>query len=150
MENRKTSSVYSGRPNSLRLLQGGPPGEISSICCVGKDRVIGVTSEGRVFEWNRGQPRIVDGLTGITVTTVRSGGSRERGYYFCLVTDRGILLTYGRGNEGCLGHGDRRSLSKPKIVEDSVTKRIIRTPNSKFFKKKCALYAHTVKLTHDI
>ena len=34
----------------------------------------------------------------------------------CLVTDRGILLTHGSGKDGCLGHGDRKSVEKPKVI----------------------------------
>ena len=33
------------------------------------------------------------------------------------MTDRGILLTKGEGGRGCLGHGDRRDVTTPKIVE---------------------------------
>ena len=33
------------------------------------------------------------------------------------MTDRGILLTKGKGRSGCLGHGDTRDVSTPRIVE---------------------------------
>ena len=37
--------------------------------------------------------------------------------FYCLPTDRGILLTMGEGRTGCLGHGDTRDLASPRIVE---------------------------------
>ena len=37
--------------------------------------------------------------------------------FYCLLTDRGILLTMGEGRAGCLGHGDTRDLASPRIVE---------------------------------
>lgn len=32
-------------------------------------------------------------------------------------TDRGILMTYGSGMHGCLGHGNTNDINQPKIVE---------------------------------
>ncbi len=40
--------------------------------------------------------------------------------FFCLLTDRGILLTFGRGREGQLGHGGEGGgggIATPRIVE---------------------------------
>ena len=51
------------------------------------------------------QFRILDGLTGISVTAVCAGSD-----FYCLLTDRGILLTAGNGQNGCLGHGDLESI----------------------------------------
>ena len=36
---------------------------------------------------------------------------------FCLFEDRGMLLTFGSGSHGCLGHGGNTDVTKPKIVE---------------------------------
>lgn len=33
------------------------------------------------------------------------------------VTDNGIVMTCGLGEQGCLGHGDWSSSSKPKLIE---------------------------------
>lgn len=38
-------------------------------------------------------------------------------YFDCFITNRGILMTKGNGRYGCLGHGDRKSVIQPKIVE---------------------------------
>ena len=65
---------------------------------------------------NNNPPRTVDGLSGITITHIAVGGSESDASLFaCLVTDRGILLTRGSGRDGCLGHGDRKSVDKPKV-----------------------------------
>ena len=37
--------------------------------------------------------------------------------FYCLLTDRGILLSLGQGAAGCLGHGDTLDLASPRIVE---------------------------------
>ena len=49
---------------------------------------------------------------GIKITYIASSD-----HFDCFITDRGILLTKGNGRYGCLGHGDRESVVKPKIVE---------------------------------
>ena len=51
-------------------------------------------------------------IKGIKVTLIASSSSFD-----CFITDRGILLTKGNGRFGCLAHGDRKSVIKPKIVE---------------------------------
>ena len=62
-------------------------------------------------------PRTMDGLSGMTITTIAVGGSVNSSFFVCLVTDRGILLTHGSGKDGCLGHGDRNSVQKPKVKD---------------------------------
>ena len=62
-------------------------------------------------------PRTIDGLSGMTITTIAVGGSDDSSLFVCLVTDRGILLTHGSGKDGCLGHGDRNSVQKPKVSD---------------------------------
>ena len=36
----------------------------------------------------------------------------------CFLTDRGLILTKGSGESGCLGHGDWRNVKSPKIIEE--------------------------------
>ena len=65
---------------------------------------------------NSSPPRTVDGLSGISISHIAVGGSEsDASLFVCLVTDRGILLTRGSGRDGCLGHGDRKSVDKPKV-----------------------------------
>ncbi len=56
-------------------------------------------------------------MTKVAVGGHESVDSSSSTLFVCLITDRGILLTYGSGKKGCLGHGDRKSLTRPKIVE---------------------------------
>lgn len=49
----------------------------------------------------------------MTVRLVSCGDS----YTACL-TDRGILMTFGGGAQGCLGHGDYEDSPSPRIVEE--------------------------------
>ena len=80
---------------------------------------------------NNNPPRTVDGLSGITIMHIAVGGSEsDASLFVCLVTDRGILLTRGSGRDGCLGHGDRKSVDKPKVRKCDQTLRIFFwTPN---------------------
>ena len=34
-----------------------------------------------------------------------------------LLTDNGIVMSFGDGDYGCMGHGDWSSVSRPKLVE---------------------------------
>ena len=36
---------------------------------------------------------------------------------FLTISDRGILMTYGSGAHGCLGHGNYHDVNQAKIVE---------------------------------
>ena len=80
---------------------------------LGANTVAAVESSGQVVLWEgESAPRHLTGTTGITVVRVAVGDT-----FLCLLTDRGILLTRGRGSGGCLGHGDTRDVSTPRIVE---------------------------------
>ena len=80
---------------------------------LGGTTVAAVESSGQVVLWEEeAAPRHLSGTTGITVVRVAVGDT-----FLCLLTDRGILLTRGRGSGGCLGHGDTRDVSTPRIVE---------------------------------
>ena len=57
-------------------------------------------------------PRMVSGLSGVSIRRVCCGDA----FTACL-TDRGILMTYGHGADGALGHGDFDDVPQPRIVE---------------------------------
>ena len=38
----------------------------------------------------------------------------------CFSADRGIIMTWGSGEHGCLGHGNTNDVSKASVVEDLV------------------------------
>lgn len=89
-----------------------------------------VTESGRVIFWEASPacgppgslsdsqnipyyiPRFLEGQSGVTIKQVVCGDLHNA----CL-TDRGILMTYGSGSNGCLGHGSFVDVEKPMIVE---------------------------------
>jgi len=57
-------------------------------------------------------PRFLEGQSAVTIKQVACGDLHTA----CL-TDRGILMTFGSGSNGCLGHGSFQDVDKPMIVE---------------------------------
>ncbi|XP_070591605.1 serine/threonine-protein kinase Nek8 isoform X6 [Erythrolamprus reginae] len=99
----------------------------------GRTQKAGVTKSGRLVMWEpppfgtAGGPslpgateqlqpqfvcRFLEGQSGVTIKQVACGDL----FTVCL-TDRGIVLTFGSGSSGCLGHGAFVDVSQPKIVE---------------------------------
>ncbi|XP_034280413.1 serine/threonine-protein kinase Nek8 [Pantherophis guttatus] len=100
---------------------------------IGRTLKAGVTKSGRLVMWEPppfgmvGGPslpgateqlhpqfvcRFLEGQSGVTIKHVACGDL----FTVCL-TDRGIVLTFGSGSSGCLGHGAFVDVSQPKIVE---------------------------------
>ncbi|XP_061460632.1 serine/threonine-protein kinase Nek8 isoform X2 [Rhineura floridana] len=99
----------------------------------GRTQKAGVTKSGRLIMWEppplgtAGGPslpgateqlqpqfvcRFLEGQSGVTIKHVACGDL----FTSCL-TDRGIVLTFGSGGSGCLGHETFTDVSQPKIVE---------------------------------
>ncbi|XP_043386935.1 serine/threonine-protein kinase Nek8 isoform X4 [Chelonia mydas] len=99
----------------------------------GRTQKAGVTKSGRVIMWEASpvgaaggpslpgateqlQPqfvsRFLEGQSGVTIKHVSCGDL----FTTCL-TDRGIIMTFGSGSNGCLGHGNFTDVTQPKIVE---------------------------------
>ncbi|CAK8692248.1 unnamed protein product [Clavelina lepadiformis] len=57
-------------------------------------------------------PRYMEGQSGVNIKQVVCGDLHTA----CL-TDRGILMTFGSGSNGCLGHGSFQDMDRPTIVE---------------------------------
>ena len=113
--------------NNLLFPELEPNIKIRQLC--GKNMAL--TDSGSVIKWREinekniendhvdDTPKIVCLLydnyfknKGIKITYISSAT-----HFDCFVTDRGILMTKGNGRYGCLGHGDRKSVITPKIVE---------------------------------
>lgn len=97
--------------------------EVIQILALSQSRVLGVTSEGQVLDWkedkdphHKSSPitrmSLLEGLNGIHIRQVAGAEA-----FICLISDRGILFTVGKGASGCLGHGDLEDVLRPKIVE---------------------------------
>uniref|UniRef100_A0A8C5RMK5 non-specific serine/threonine protein kinase n=1 Tax=Laticauda laticaudata TaxID=8630 RepID=A0A8C5RMK5_LATLA len=122
------SSTYtwgSGIPRPLRLPMLNT--EVVQVS-TGRTQKAGVTKSGRLVMWEpppfgmAGGPslpgateqlqpqfvcRFLEGQSGVTIKHVACGD-----LFTACLTDRGIVLTFGSGSSGCLGHG-----AFPKIVE---------------------------------
>ena len=57
-------------------------------------------------------PRLLEGQGGVNVARICCGD-----LFAACVTDRGILMTFGSGSNGCLGHGNFHDVKQLKIVE---------------------------------
>ncbi|XP_030818421.1 serine/threonine-protein kinase Nek8 isoform X2 [Camarhynchus parvulus] len=99
----------------------------------GRTQKAGVTKSGRLILWEAppmgaaGGPslpgateqlqpqfvsRFLEGQSGVTIKHVSCGD-----LFTACLTDRGIIMTFGSGSNGCLGHGNFTDVSQPKIVE---------------------------------
>jgi len=111
--------VWKGEANKseqLRLSSGST--NLSTICMASQHYILATNKDGKVFEWRKhgewSKPSLLNGLSGISITSVAAFGDRQT---CMLLTDRGIVMTKGRGEGGLLGHGDFEDLKLPKIVE---------------------------------
>ncbi|XP_030041889.1 serine/threonine-protein kinase Nek8 isoform X2 [Microcaecilia unicolor] len=98
----------------------------------GRTQKAGVTKSGRLIMWEASpvgagfpslpgsvdqlQPqfisRFLEGQSGVTIKHVSCGD-----LFTACLTDRGIIMTFGSGSNGCLGHGNFNDVTQPKIVE---------------------------------
>ncbi|XP_076850191.1 serine/threonine-protein kinase Nek8 isoform X2 [Brachyhypopomus gauderio] len=125
------SSVYtwgSGISTPLKLPSMGTEALQVSL---GRTQKMGVTKSGRLITWEaqvgsgelslpaaveQVQPqfisRFLEGQSGVTIKSVSCGD-----LFTACMTDRGIIMTFGSGSNGCLGHGNFNDVTQPKIVE---------------------------------
>lgn len=101
--------------------------EIKSVSC-GENHTIAITVSGDLYTWGDGIhnygllghgnefsqwiPKRVSHMEGIHVSVISCGP-----WHSAVVTETGLLLTFGDGTFGALGHGDRCSTNIPREVE---------------------------------
>ncbi|XP_078404151.1 serine/threonine-protein kinase Nek8 isoform X3 [Cetorhinus maximus] len=98
----------------------------------GRTQKAGVTRSGRLIMWEappvgagdaslpgsmeQTQPqfisRFLEGQSGVAIKHVSCGD-----LFTACLTDRGIIMSFGNGSNGCLGHGTFNDVTQPKIVE---------------------------------
>jgi len=100
----------------------------------GRTMKTGVTGGGRMIIWDSNKkavdvpsdatadkekmledlwvPRFLEGQSGVTIVQVSCGD-----LFVACLTDRGILMTFGSGTHGSLGHGNYNDVVQAKIVE---------------------------------
>ena len=66
--------------------------------------------------------RPLEAFVGIVIKYVASASPN----LIAMLTDRGILMTQGKGSDGCLGHGSLESVKKAKIVESLLGEEIVK------------------------
>ncbi|KAL7199371.1 hypothetical protein ACSBR2_021622 [Camellia fascicularis] len=108
---------------------------IELVAC-GEHHTCAVTLSGDLYTWGDGHfgilghgnevshwvPKRVNGpLEGIHVSSISCGP-----WHTAVVTSAGQLFTFGDGTFGVLGHGDRRSVLKPREVESLKGLRTVR------------------------
>lgn len=108
---------------------------IELVAC-GEHHTCAVTLSGDLYTWGDGHfgllghgnevshwvPKRLNGpLEGIHVSSISCGP-----WHTAVVTSAGQLFTFGDGTFGVLGHGDRRSVSKPREVESLKGLRTVR------------------------
>ncbi|XP_041097326.1 serine/threonine-protein kinase Nek8 isoform X1 [Polyodon spathula] len=99
---------------------------------LGRTQKTGVTKSGRLITWEAPSvgsgdgslpgsvghsqtqfiSRFLEGQSGVTIKYVSCGD-----LFTTCMTDRGIIMTFGSGSNGCLGHGNFNDVTQPKIVE---------------------------------
>ncbi|KAJ8040924.1 Serine/threonine-protein kinase Nek8 [Holothuria leucospilota] len=133
MKPRPVSVVFTwgaGIPQPVSLQLPNSDIQIDDVA-VGRLRRTGVTQNGRLIIWETSNlntesmlpgaldtqmamfiPRFLEGQSAVSIKHVSCGDM----FTSCL-TDRGILMTFGSGAHGCLGHGNFQDVSQAKIVE---------------------------------
>ncbi|XP_078162404.1 regulator of chromosome condensation (RCC1) family with FYVE zinc finger domain-containing protein isoform X3 [Carex rostrata] len=90
---------------------------------LGANHTCALTTSGEIYEWGESSNgdkkipwfpyRICGGpLDGICISKVACGN-----WHTAIISSSGTLYTYGEGTFGVLGHGDKKSITKPKEVE---------------------------------
>ncbi|XP_051134325.1 PH, RCC1 and FYVE domains-containing protein 1 isoform X2 [Andrographis paniculata] len=118
-----------------KLIDGLSNTNIELVAC-GEYHSCAVTLSGELYTWGNGHfgilghgnevshwvPKRVNGpLEGIHVSSISCGP-----WHTAVVTSAGQLFTFGDGTFGVLGHGDRRSVSKPREVDSLKGLRTVR------------------------
>ncbi|XP_069125944.1 serine/threonine-protein kinase Nek8-like [Argopecten irradians] len=126
------SSVYcwgNGMMSPLKLPLPTSDTQVTQVS-TGRSQRAAVTKNGRLFVWEasvgtdnlmpgaaEGQslgfiPRYLEGQSAVNLQHVSCGD-----LFTACLTDRGILMTFGSGANGCLGHGNYNDVVQAKIVE---------------------------------
>eukprot|EP00741_Cyanophora_paradoxa_P015422 tig00020875_g14885.t1 len=116
-------------PRLVKALKGTV---VTQIAC-GTHHTCVITDKGALWTWGSGEfgklghgddksrpaPGVVESLRGRRIRFVTAGG-----FHTACITEEGALLTWGCGDKGQLGHGDRKDKWMPRPVEALARARI--------------------------
>ncbi|KAL3868352.1 hypothetical protein ACJMK2_041166 [Sinanodonta woodiana] len=127
------SSVFfwgGGMPTAMKLPLPTSDTQVTEVS-TGRTQKAAVTKNGRLFVWESPAvgtesmlpgaienaiptfvPRYLEGQSAVAIQHVSCGD-----LFTACLTDRGILMTFGSGASGCLGHGNFNDVIQAKIVE---------------------------------
>ncbi|KAK3585259.1 hypothetical protein CHS0354_006307 [Potamilus streckersoni] len=127
------SSVFfwgGGIPTAVKLPLPTSDTQVTEVS-TGRTQKAAVTKNGRLFVWESPAvgtesmipgaienaipafiPRYLEGQSAVAIQHVSCGD-----LFTACLTDRGILMTFGSGASGCLGHGNFNDVIQAKIVE---------------------------------
>lgn len=124
------SSVYcwgGGLMTPIRLPLPATDIQVTQVSA-GRTQRAAVAKNGRLILWEASQtsaaesaadvdrtvfiPRFLEGQSAVSIQQVSCGD-----LFTACLTDRGILMTFGSGANGCLGHGNHIDVTQAKIVE---------------------------------
>ena len=115
----------------------------------GDSHSLALTADGALWSWGRGDdgrlghgnqrnqllPKKAEALAGQRIVAVSAGGMHS-----LAITTDGVVWSWGRGDDGRLGHGDQQRRHLPKKVEAWVDQRVVAVS---------AGYFHSLALTAD-
>ncbi|XP_078386087.1 uncharacterized protein LOC144668207 isoform X2 [Cetorhinus maximus] len=125
--NGRTALYYLRMPDLELCPIEGLPTKIKIIqVAVTDNHMIAVAAERAVYTWgnnvkgqlghgdlqSRSQPQLVEALKGKFIARACCGDG-----FSVFLSDNGIVMTSGDGAQGCLGHGDYFSTSRPCLIE---------------------------------
>uniref|UniRef100_A0A674C9R6 non-specific serine/threonine protein kinase n=1 Tax=Salmo trutta TaxID=8032 RepID=A0A674C9R6_SALTR len=117
----RDGQMVTGKLHSLSLSSVYTLGSEVLQVAVGRTQKMGVTKSGRLITWEAlsvgsGEPtlpgavkqtqpqfssRFLEGRSGVTIKSVSCGD-----LFTTCMTERGVIMTFGSGSNGCLGHGE--------------------------------------------
>jgi alpha-tubulin suppressor-like RCC1 family protein len=65
-------------------------------------------------------PKVIEALRGEKVVAVSAGENHS-----LVLTEAGAVLSFGLGDDGCLGHGDEEHQRTPKVIEALRSERVV-------------------------
>lgn len=139
LEQSSTVYYWTSRDDSPEVLPICGDEYITQVCN-GRTKRLGLSSKGRVFIWenmnstiasihfndwrqtdssfnNAGAwaPRVIGKFPGLSIAQVCCGD-----HFIAVRSVKGIVMTWGSGEHGCLGHGSTDEATEPKVVEELI------------------------------